>query len=38
MKRYKCSNYECPECMWGTCHLDNPEDKHDKQTGYGDLE
>lgn len=30
MKKYKCSNYECPECMWGTCNLDNPMEECDE--------
>ena len=29
MKKYKCSDYECPECMWGVCNLDNPMEECD---------
>lgn len=34
MKRYACSNYECPECQWGTCGLTNPEEECDEVFTY----
>lgn len=30
MKKYKCCDYECPECMWGVCNLDNPMEECDE--------
>lgn len=36
MKKFKCSNYECPECMWGNCQLDNPEEECDEVFIYGE--
>lgn len=36
MKKYTCSNYECPECAWGTCQLDNPADEYDEVFVYAE--